>query len=679
MRTTGRTAKPLAYAYPLEAQEPAAGFAARLAALNGRSLWYFLRDMSIPPRALDKGVATAVRAVAVLGRADPEALSWYTPVPKDTGFYSVAGETIGRLSVSRTYFRFCARCVLDDMERYDGPPASRPWLRLEWTLSHFRSCGRHKVLLSAVQPVRRPFAPFDFSGTMHGMLSSLPQLAEDASPVSASPFQGWLQDRLRGVRSTLNWLDDMPLYAAATFCEALGVSSLHEPKVRTASLSMSDWAAAADEGYRLAAAGEESLRVLLGRLNEAQSSTRGFWGPRDTYGYAYGLLQKTVGDPAYGKLRNTVRRFALETMPIEPGTDVLGETAGPRHVHTVRTASRDSRMHALTIRRLFKRMGVEGAEDQSGLMDHRVLVKSEEIHRVVSELRDAITAPQVERTLGVPRLHLKELVARGYLHALAGTGSRRNAKRRFSKVDVESLRARMFEGACEVEKPAPRQLDVVGTRRAATCSIPDLLDMIFRGQLCWKGRLTGRNDYMALLLDADEVTAVVRSRETRAGLTKQEAETFIPGAHGDAVRALIRSGHLLTEEEFNPEARRMTTVVTRESAEAFRSSFVTLGELCQQSGLHHKKVRLLLRIAGIETSLDPDSYGTFFYSRDYVMRAAANPKFWTYEKSAAQKKLRTQQRTIAHLRNASESRSDRAPPFRKAEPPADVTSGPGVS
>ncbi|THF58147.1 TniQ family protein [Ollibium composti] len=646
MRTNGRVLEPLAFAYPLEEREPAAGFASRLAALNGRSLKDLLRDMSIPQRNLDKGVESAVRDVAVLGRTDPARLLRYTPVPHAEKLYEVGGETFTRLAINRTYFRFCARCALEDMDAYDGPPFSRPWLRLEWTVSHFRSCLRHNVLLTATSPTRTPFAPFDFNETMQGLIPALQRTAGETDIVAASPFQAWLQDRLRGCRSPANWLDDLPLHVAAPFCEALGVSSLYPPKVRVARLTISDWSAAADEGFRVASAGEDSLCALLRGLNAAQSSTRGYWGPRDTYGYAYGLLQKTVGDPGYAKLRDAVRRFALGTMPIEPGTDVLGETAGERRVHTVRTAARDSGMHALSIRRLFKRMGVDEASDHSGVMDHRILVKSEEVHRVVAELKDAITAPEVERLLGVPRLHLKQLVALGYLPALAGTGIRRNAKRRFSRTDVEKLRNQLFEGAQEISNPGERQVDVTGARRAATCTIPDLLDMIFLGKLAWKGRLSGRYDYMALLFDADEVTRIVRSNGTRTNLTKAEAEAFLPGTHERVVNRLIEAGHLVLIEEFSPDARRVIPVVSRESAEAFRSRYVSLGELCQKTDLHHKKVRLILRNADVDAAIPRETAGAFFYLREQVEGLEASfPTFWIYDKSDTQKNRTIRKRT----------------------------------
>ncbi|WP_189350028.1 TniQ family protein [Mesorhizobium sp. M1E.F.Ca.ET.045.02.1.1] len=642
MSLNSRTLEPLGFAYQLEELEPAAGFASRLAALNGQSLKSLLRDMSIRQRNLDLGLAATVSDIALLGRADPVRLLRYTPVRKTDKLYEVAGETFMRLTVNRTYFRYCPRCTLEDMGQYDGPVRSRPWLRLQWTISHFRSCPRHDVFLTQANPARTPFAPFDFSSTMENLFPTLRQTADQAVTVAASPFQAWIQDRLCGNGLSDNWLDDLPLYVAAPFCEALGVSSLHPPKVRVARFAASDWAQAADEGFRIASAGEASLNELLERLNRGQASTRGVWGPRDTYGYAYGLLQKTVDDPAYAKLRDAVRRFALETMPIEPGTDVLGQPAGKRKVHTVRTAARDSGMHALSIRRLFKRMGVDEASDHSGVMDHRILVTSDDFSHVVAELKDALTAPEVERLLGVPRIHLKELVAHGHLDGLAGTGSRRNAKRRFSKVEVERLRERLFDGAQEVSEPTERQVDITDARRAATCTIPDILDMIINGKLAWKGRLAGRHDYMALLLDADEVTRLVRSDGMRTNLTKAEAEGFLPGTHERVVSRLIDAGYLTLVEEFSPDARRMIPVVSRDSAEAFKSRFVSLGELCQKTGMHHKKVRLILRVAGIEAALDPGVVGAFFYSRDLIDQAEGQSQsMWTYEKSALQRKSRS--------------------------------------
>lgn len=73
----------------------------------------------------------------------------------------------------------------------------------------------------------------------------------------------------------------------------------------------------------------------------------------------------------------------------------------------------------------------------------------------------------------------------------------------------------------------------------------------------------------------------MRSSGTRTNLTKEEAEAFLPGTHDRVVSALIASGYLTLVEEFSPDARRMIPVVSRESANAFRTRFVSLGELRQ--------------------------------------------------------------------------------------------------
>ena len=54
--------EPLRRRHTLQPSEPAAGFASRLAAVNGRPMNMFLRDMLIPPRSIDQGDREQVEA-----------------------------------------------------------------------------------------------------------------------------------------------------------------------------------------------------------------------------------------------------------------------------------------------------------------------------------------------------------------------------------------------------------------------------------------------------------------------------------------------------------------------------------------------------------------------------------------------------------------------------------------
>lgn len=638
---TYRSAQVLDWRHPLQLREPANGFASRLAALNGRPMRNFLREMRIRPYSLDQAASGALASLALIGGADPAQLNRFTPSAVDKKFYAVGGETLGRLSVNRTYFNYCPRCVLEDIGVFEGPINARPWLRLQWVIFHYRSCDTHNVLLEPYHPTRRRFQPFDFSEAIAELLPNLENLA--SKPVRAKPsaFQHWLSDRLGGIRDEKNWLDDVPLYAAIEFCETLGLSALHHPKVRTSKLSVQQWAEGAEEGYRIASGGVDPLLVLLERLNHAQASTRGFWGPRDTYGHVYGMLQKTILDPSHEKFRQVIRDFAISTMPIEPGTDVLGTTVKERVIHTIRTASRDSGAHALTIRKLFEKKGITEGRYESGLADHRVTVEASEIRSVVESLKIALSTPQVEKITGIPRIPLKMMIAAGHLPTVTGSTGNAYAKHRFSKAEVDKLMQRLFEGAEVVRTPLSRQLPVQEARLVACATNPQILAMIMEGKLKWKGRLEGVSDYMGLLLDADEVKRLVRSSGTKSGLTKLEAKKLIPGMGRDSVGKFIRDGQLETIEEFNPEARRMSTVISRESAEKFMATYVSLGELSQKSGLHHKQVRLLLRTVGIEAFFDPNEYQSFFYLREDVESVQqGNLRFWQYEKGVAQASLK---------------------------------------
>jgi hypothetical protein len=603
--------------------EPAAGFGSRLAALNGARLRPFLAEMQISPRDVDKGVEDAVRALAYVGRADPDALVRYSPIPGGHGESTrLAGETLDRLQVHRTYFRVCPHCVAEDLVRFDGPQHTRPWLRLPWIVGHFRTCDVHHVPLETVEPVRRRFEPFDFSEAIADLvLPGLDRARGAAAEVASSPFQAWVTARLEGRRDPSNWLDAADLYAAAGFAEALGVSMLHPPKARISEFTGLDWATAADAGFRVAAAGPAAIRDALAAMNRAQAHTRGFWGLRDTYGYAYGLLQKTLKDPAYEPFRAVVREFALETLPVEPGTDVLGVKAEIRRVHTVRSAAMASGAHARTIRRFFEHRGYVGGRDASGVTDHRATVPAEEIERIARELKGALSTPQVTREFGIPRIHLFRLIACGYLKPVIDSTEHAYAKHRFTRTAVEQMLDRLFDGAVAVNKAVGRQAPLGEARHIATCTLDEAYEATFGGKLAWKGLLGGRRCYDALLIDADELKLLVRDKPQRQCLTREECRFAIIGLAMDAIPFLVEAMLLIETEEFSPDARRMIPVITRESVEAFKDRYVALGELLYAYDLHHKQALPILEREGVGPAFDREKAGCFIFERRAAEKA----------------------------------------------------------
>ncbi|WP_102958146.1 TniQ family protein [Mangrovicella endophytica] len=616
----------LAWSHPPEPMQGAASFASRVAALNGRPMPNFLREMGIYPNDIDRGRSPAVRRLAEIAGANADDLVRATPVRSpDAAFTDLCGERLRRLSVHRTYFRYCPACVAEDVAAFEGPVVARPWLRTEWIVSHVRSCDRHGILLANASPERRRFEAPDFNGTMAEDLGRLDGIRAGCPTVPSSPFQRWLLNRLRGERDASNWLDGLELYVAIGACEGLGVSALHPPKVKASTLTETDWAAAADEGFAHASGGPAAVERLLARLNAAQTGTRGVWAPRDTFGYGYVVLERDPGDPAWDPVRDVVVDFAMREMPLEAGTKVLGRVVERQAVHTIRTAARASGAHALTVRRLFERENLGADALAAGLMDHRVTVDAERIEATVRELKGALSTPKVQKLTGFPLIWLRAIIADGHLPTVTGSNDREFAKHRFTRQAVDEMLERMFAGAEAVDTETDDRVNVLKARHRTGATMSKILEPVFGGTLRWKGRLAGAVGLDALLVDVAEFLPLVRNEERGNGINLLDILDFLPGIGRDSPKALLASGLLELEMQFSPEARRMVPVITRESAERFLRRYVTLGELCQRTGLHHKQVRKRLREDGVPEEMTPQTHKCFAYDRQQVDRAAA----WT--------------------------------------------------
>ena len=622
---------PLRFRHALEHRETGPGFASRLAAMNGRLMGEMFQHMGVRPYAVDNGVEAAVRMVAALGAVDADRLIAFTPRPVDgKREYHVACEVLGPLGINRTFFRYCPHCVLEDLKRFDGPKHARPWLRLEWTILHYRACHHHNAYLIDAQPVRRRFQPFDFSETMQGLLPTMDAVAAGTMPSRPSRFEQWLIARTDGIKDNGNFLDTLPLYVAAQWCEALGVSALHPSKVQTSRLTQQQWAVAAEEGFGIASQGKAAILRLLRRLTSAERRTRGIIGPRDTYGVAYGLLQSTMDDPAYEPLRAIVRDYVTTAMPWELGTDILGVTLERAIISTVRTLALASGSGAKTIRKILHKKGIAKKDLKDGLRNHRVLMLADEVDPLASKMKGALSIPQTMKLLGVERRQVEAIVEAGALPDATGVERDEWEHSRFALEDIDAMMARLLDGAVEVDDPTERQVDIATARHMAGATTVDVLKLIFENRLGWKGLRAGHTGYNAILLDADEVTMLVRTAAPQfTNLRFGDVGNAIPGLSPKSIQPLIDADQLVQIMEYSPNARREVPVVTAESARAFREKYVTAGELCQTHGLHHKQVKYRLLDAGVDMEFDQDTVKTMIYDRAKVeMAVAGRAGFW---------------------------------------------------
>ncbi|WP_244488089.1 hypothetical protein [Aureimonas sp. Leaf454] len=190
------------------------------------------------------------------------------------------------------------------------------------------------------------------------------------------------------------------------------------------------------------------------------------------------------------------------------------------------------------------------------------------------------------------------------------------AKHKFGLRDIDVLIARIFDGAQEMPGSLPGIYDIMETRAKAVCSVQEIVTLVLDGKLTWKGRLAGRHDYMALMLDPEEVRQLVR-RQEGTGLTMIAAAVFM-GMSAKSVKKFADSGDLPTVVEINAVNRCPQTVVTRAGAEKFKSDHISLFEAAERFDIHFLRAKAMLEDAGIRPAFDPVEFLTTFYDRRRV-------------------------------------------------------------
>jgi hypothetical protein len=615
---------PLEWKLPPHPGEPANGYASRMAALNGVDLAYLASTTGLLATDIRKGGERALRTVARLGGLDAdqtEAMARSTPRLLGRLDAELAGEKIVWAGIHTNFFRYCPHCVAQDLHDApaDVPKVARPWLRLEWLIDQVRSCRIHGVRLME-SGRSAPGHAMDFSQVVESDI--LPRLAAfraGAEPVESNPFEDWIVRRASGMRDPASWLDAMPLRAAVTTCEGLGISARHEGKVRVRDLALSDWSEASLEGYVVASGGPEAVGKLLDTLVQ-RARARGIVDLEGTYGYLFVTLNRSLTDPAFDPIRDVVHGHVFANIPLPVGARVLGATLDTERLLNVHAAAKAAGTTWPTMRNMLTRHGIEcaprGGLGGGGLT--RTTIGVADVEELIAAHADSVGSTQVHERTGLTDKHLEELVSRGLCPTIDGDARRARGKLRFRRSDVDALVDKLFADTVDIAEPGPRQVSVSAARRIAACPVGDVLALVLNGRLAWKGALGGIRLFANLLVDADEVRRLVQAQTPRTGYTKKEVGGVVPGLGKEVVVALVARGHLTMADEFCPVNRRRIPVVTRESVEAFAARYVTIAGIGKARGIHARTALRRLQEAGARAAFDTSTVGAWIYERSVV-------------------------------------------------------------
>lgn len=605
--------------HPLQCREPAMGYASRLASLNGVTLPTLLSDMRIDPWELARGESAAIASLAglrALRDNNVRDLVRYTPRRGlSDKLYTVAGHRLLPRSVITTSTRVCPHCVAEDLDEFEGWVPARPWQRLEWALDHVRSCGRHGTLLLDLQRSERTYPRFDFSQAVaQQVLPELDRLRAATVQAPGTAYGQWIVTRLDGACPPANWLDETPLHAAVAFCEALGFSAMHDPRARPTKTRGIDLARAAEEGFRTAVEGPGAVDTLLDRIVSSQfRHTRGSSGHARVYGQVHVALRRTLDDPSFEPFRHVLREHAFRNLPISPGTAFLGVRLGTRRVHSQRSAATSLSMTDVRLRRLV------GASDSAVLAARNqapLRIPVGEFDKLVAGMKAYINAKEVSAVTGLDVRQIRRLAERGLLEELEDTSRRAGARYRFRRADVDDFVKRMFRQSVPVDGPSGRRMHVETVAAHFRVAAVDIIQLVYEGRCKWVGSTGRLNLCKHLLVDADEVYALLEQRPSQS-LSEAEALAMLPSVSKWDLGALVRGGMLEWADGYSLRGPRPRRGFKRKSVEVFAAQYASIGEVAAAMGLSVYFVTCLLKKAGVKR-LESSVFKTKLYRREDV-------------------------------------------------------------
>lgn len=604
--------------HPLQHREPATGYASRLAAMAGVDLGTLLRDMRISFQDLARGDRDAVRALASLRRLDGEAveaLMAFTP-GRTVGerAYTVAGAAMLPGDVLPASFRVCPHCIAEDLDGFEGRQAARPWLRLEWMLEGMRVCRTHGNLLLDVRPEHPLHVGCDFSPTVAAqVLPGLAGFLVEARAGVGTGYVEWVVRRLDGLLDQGNWLDNVTLGAGMAFCQGLGISALHAPVTRPSTLGMWDLAAAAEEGFRIASRGRQSVETFFDRTVEAHlTKKRGSVGHERIYGQVHRVLRWHGEDPAFAKFREVLREHAFATLPLSPGTSFLGVALDKRRVHNQRSAAVSS---ARADSSMLKLIGNGTAQAPDG---RRLRIPVQEFDALVASVAGHMTNKEVSGLTGLDIRQIDRLVERGLLPILPKPSRAAGSYRRFLREDVDAFMVRLFRDAVSTPRPSGTRVPIERARNVSRVTATDVVQLVLEGRLAWVGSHGDGRRYENLLVDVDEVRAILQPARPGSGLTVPEAMAILPGVKHRSLPLLAEAGLLSYAQEYRPGSLRTLKVLTRASVEAFAARYATLQEVSNALGIAPLFALRRLKGDGVREAVDFEQVRSKLYHRSDV-------------------------------------------------------------
>lgn len=584
----------------LNLRETGFSLMSRLAARNGIEVSEFGGDMGLPFKSVIDGGPGALRHLADLSGCNSDDLRAWSPHYIASRSYVFRGEPYHARGIRSTIVRGCPLCLREDAEASDLPPHLAMAIKGDWLPKHSTYChlhGRSLVdlwkesnLTRRLDTVERfkEIAPAILSGELDGDIRE------------PTDFDEYLNRRLlRGAGDA--WLDQHRLYAACVFCDLLG-RALVRLEFPTPWVDEGSGWALYQMGYEVARQGKTGI---IAALNDLKDRIGEPWeGPKKKYGVLYDRLSYDLTGDDYAPFRALLRDHILETWPLGPTDEVMGEPVLERRKHSVLTAAHEVGVDARLLRKLLADAGIIGREGD----DRWDVFDADLTAPFLNSINRQVSALQLQEELSLSRSQFELLRKDGYFPPnLAAAGHKPLWDLGQARAFINGL----LRGAETVLSPGRNWVDLAKASQRLKIRPGQVIKLISEGRLNRIGKLEGEKDYASILVYFEELENAL-NRPNAPGMT---IEAFARSVGLKPLQAgrLIRKGHTSATMARNPKTHARQYYMQEQDIAAFKDNFVTLRELAILRGQSWQSLRAALKKDQV-SQFSPDGldYGPVF-------------------------------------------------------------------
>ncbi|OKO80965.1 TniQ family protein [Bradyrhizobium sp. AS23.2] len=609
--------RPLRQTVPLGTGETPASFVSRLAIRYAPSAREFCLDFGTTFQKVVDGDPEALAIVAAKGGVEPASLAASAFVKIGERRYHWHGEELVRGSLRRAAVAICPKCLSEDIAAAPHlRPELAPYQRAIWQIAAIRTCPVHNTPFVVLEKDLTPQLLHDWSHHVAKALPKLDQLVANAEARPLSGLETYVTDRVGHGPVGGRLLDTFPLHVAIAACELFGAVAAFGRRPNLKQLTDEEWRQAGGAGFDIFAGGSSTVHAFLEKLRDTYAYSRsGNEGPQALLGRIYQVLEFGREDKSYDQLRDLVGDFIRSRLPVGPGDIVFGKPVEQRVLHSIRTLSIETGLHPKRLRKLLQASGTL-PEGSDGLVDGNCLFDAQRGYTLAAQASaSAFSLREAGKYLNAPRVQRDRLYRAGIIVPRI-KGSAHCAADQFAPEDLDAFLASLLDSARLVATAGDGQVTIPQAAKLAFCMSEDIVRLVLDGKLQRKWRIASERGYMSLLLDLDEVRALVRGPD-HGGLTCLQIRDKL-STTAKVAAALIKHGHLKSITVVNPINRCPTVVVPAEEVARFEREYVSLFALARQRGRHFRAVKKELQDAGVEPVFNPRKIGATFYRRRHL-------------------------------------------------------------